>query len=69
MSITVTEAGKMGGLKIINKKGREFFSEIGIKGQRAMRAKHPDMASVWGKQGGRPRKFNLNKSMWEQDEK
>jgi hypothetical protein len=69
MNITVTEAGRMGGLSVLNKRGHKFFSEIGIKGQNAMRAKHPGMASIWGKLGGRPKKSKLNVSMWEQGEK
>jgi general stress protein YciG len=66
MSITVVEAGRKGGLTVLNKRGREFFSEIGRKGQQVMRAKYPSMASVWGKQGGRPKKFNLDINMGEQ---
>ena len=53
---TVNEAGRRGGLKVLNTKGREFFSRIGRKGQKVMREKYPDMAKTWGKKGGRPRK-------------
>ena len=59
MSITVIEAGRKGGLTVLHKKGRQFFSEIGRKGQQAMRAKYPSMASAWGKLGGRPKKSTL----------
>ena len=59
MSITVSEAGRKGGLKVLRKRGKEYFSQIGRKGQAAMRRKHPGMASYWGKQGGRPRKPTL----------
>jgi hypothetical protein len=52
--VTVQEAGRRGGLKIRAKFGRSFFSDIGKKGQKAMRDKYPGKASEWGKMGGRP---------------
>ena len=60
IGISVNEAGRRGGLSILRKRGRSFFAEIGRKGQAAMRQKYPNMASQWGKRGGRPRKPNLN---------
>jgi general stress protein YciG len=68
MSISVNEAGRKGGLTILRKKGRELFSNIGRKGQAAMLAKYPGMASTWGKKGGRPKKMALNDYMGEQVE-
>jgi general stress protein YciG len=59
MTITVAEAGRRGGLAVLSKRGRSFYSEIGKKGQAAMRRQHPDMAKEWGKRGGRPRKLTL----------
>jgi hypothetical protein len=59
MGITVNEAGKMGGLSLLQTKGREHFSVIGKKGQETLRKRYPGMASEWGKKGGRPRKNNL----------
>lgn len=56
----VTEAGKKGGLTVLNKLGREFYVGIGRKGQKALRDRYPGMAKVWGKRGGRPKKSNLN---------
>jgi general stress protein YciG len=56
MSITVNEAGRRGGLSLLQKRGPEFYAQIGRKGQKSMRAKYPNMAVEWGKQGGRPRK-------------
>jgi len=53
---TVNEAGRKGGLTVLNNRGKEHFSEIGRKGQEKMRELHPGMASEWGKKGGRPRK-------------
>lgn len=60
MAITVNEAGRKGGLTALKNHGREFFAEIGRRGQKAMRAKYPDSASEWGKKGGRPRKLDLS---------
>jgi len=59
MGISVELAGKMGGLALLNKRGRDHFSDIGRKGQRVMRSKYPHMAAKWGKLGGRPKKLSL----------
>lgn len=56
MPITVSEAGKLGGLTVLQNRGRDFFVKIGRKGQKVMRAKYPDRAREWRKLGGRPRK-------------
>ncbi len=56
----VREAGRLGGLTVFRTRGKAFFTEIGKLGQAAMRQKHPNMASVWGRRGGRPRKNNLD---------
>ena len=58
--MTVTEAGHLGGTKVREEHGREFYRRIGQAGQQAMRRKHPHMAATWGRLGGRPRKPNLN---------
>jgi general stress protein YciG len=62
---TVQEAGRLGGLKLFHNRGRAYFAEIGRRGQRTMRQKHPDMASRWGKLGGRPKKLTLGQIMGE----
>jgi len=59
MGITVNEAGRRGGLSLLTKRGNNHFSEIGKKGQKALRKRYPSMASIWGKKGGRPRKNNI----------
>ncbi len=59
MTISVSEAGKKGGLAVLRNHGRSFFAKIGRKGQQAMRQKYPNMASEWGKLGGRPKKPRL----------
>jgi hypothetical protein len=68
-TLTVREAGRLGGLTLLLKHGKSHFTKIGQKGQRVTRAKYPDMASAWGKLGGRPRKPNLNTGMGEPGEK
>ena len=60
MSITVNEAGRRGGVTVFRDRGCQFFVEIGKKGQRVMRARYPNMASQWGKLGGRPKKPKLD---------
>ena len=65
MSISVAEAGRKGGLTGLYRRGGAFYSEIGKKGQQAMRQKYPNMASEWGKLGGRPKKLTLNQIMGE----
>jgi len=65
MSISVAEAGRKGGLTVLNRRGRAFYSEIGKKGQQAMRQKYPNMAFEWGKLGGRPKKLTLNQIVGE----
>jgi general stress protein YciG len=57
---SVNEAGRKGGQTVLRNRGREFYSRIGAKGQQKMRARHPNMASQWGKLGGRPRKLSLS---------
>jgi len=59
MPITVNEAGRRGGLAVLQRHGREFYVGIGKKGQAAMRQRYPGWASRWGKLGGRPRKLPL----------
>jgi len=57
--MTVEEAGRIGGLTVMKNKGRNFYVQIGRKGQSKMRKLYPGMASAWGKKGGRPRKKSL----------
>ncbi len=58
-NISVSEAGRKGGLALLSKRGKKHFAEIGKKGQEIMKERFPDMASAWGKKGGRPRKNNI----------
>jgi general stress protein YciG len=64
-STSVNEAGRRGGLTVLQKRGRGFYADIGHKGQLALRLKYPNMASEWGKLGGRPRKPSLSQLVGE----
>ncbi len=57
--LTVSEAGRRGGLALVNKLGKKHFVEIGKKGQEETKKRYPGMASVWGKKGGRPKKEKI----------
>lgn len=61
--ITVREAGRKGGLAVLRNRGRDFYVEIGRRGQNVMRARYPNMAREWGKKGGRPHKSSLDEIM------
>jgi general stress protein YciG len=65
VATTVRDAGRKGGLSCLRNWGRDFFVEIGKKGQLEMRRKHPGMARNWGKRGGRPRKPTLDEIVGE----
>ncbi len=65
MAMTVIEAGRKGGFTAFERRGRQFFVEIGKRGQKAMREKYPSMASEWGKRGGRPKKLPLTQIVGE----
>jgi general stress protein YciG len=65
MSISVSEAGRRGGLTVFRNRGRAFYAQIGAKGQQKMRALHPNRASEWGKLGGRPKKLKLSQIVGE----
>ncbi len=47
--LSVRQAGRRGGLALLQRRGRQFFREIGCKGQAALRTKYPGMAREWGK--------------------
>lgn len=66
MMLTVQQAGKIGGLTTSKKMGREFYVHIGRKGQEAVRRKYPNMARIWGRMGGRPRRPTLAEIMGEE---
>ena len=61
----VKEAGRSGGLIVLRNRGKAYYSEIGKLGQAATRQKYPNMASAWGKMGGRPKKPELQNLMGE----
>lgn len=65
MTLTVVQAGRKGGRSTLRKRGRAFYVHIGRIGQLATRKKHPGMARIWGKMGGRPKKPTLHEIMGE----
>jgi len=65
IKITVNEAGRKGGLKVLRERGRSYFVDIGRKGQLVTRSRYANMASRWGRLGGRPRKPKLSSSIGE----
>lgn len=58
-SMTVAQAGSLGGKALLRRHGREHFSRIGSHGQASLRVRYPNMSRVWGQSGGRPRKKTL----------
>ena len=60
MSTSVNEAGRIGGLTVLRRHGKEFYAQIGKKGQTTMRRRYPGKAAQWGAMGGRPRKLPLD---------
>jgi len=64
---TTVEAGRKGGLVVLHKHGREFYSRIGRLGQAVTRKRYPSMAVEWGRLGGRPKKLKLDTIMGEED--
>ncbi len=51
--LTVREAGRLGGRKVAEKYGREFYGEIGKKGGETVKARYgPDYYARIGKIGG-----------------
>ena len=60
MTSSVNQAGRAGGLTVLEIYGKAHFSKIDKKGQLTMRQRFPNMASKWGKRGGRPKKPSLS---------
>jgi hypothetical protein len=64
--ITVREAGARGGRTTLERKGAEFFCDIGRKGGQRTATLYYELLSTWGKQGGRPRRPSLQKDAGEE---
>jgi hypothetical protein len=57
LSLTVREAGAVGGRATYVKYGKEHFQEVGKRGQAVLSAKiTSEQRRSWGALGGRPRK-------------
>jgi len=57
--ITCREAGKKGGLTLVQKRGHTHLSRIGKLGGLKTKQLHGHCYQEWGRRGGRPRKLNL----------
>jgi general stress protein YciG len=64
---TTVEAGRKGGLVVLHKHGREFYSRIGRLGQAVTHQRYSGMAAEWGRKGGMPRKSIQVKNVGEED--
>lgn len=51
--MNVNEAGRVGGLKVKEKYGEDYFKELGRKGGKARAAKHPEKIKEFGSIGGK----------------
>ncbi len=58
--ITVAEAGRRGGKSTLERRGIEFFRQIGVKGGKRTSELYRELLSEFGKRGGRPRRPALN---------
>jgi general stress protein YciG len=56
-SMTVEEAGRMGGAKVASERGSEFYSEIGHKGGSKVSADRDHMSEIGHKGGQRVREL------------
>ena len=65
--ISVAEAGKRGGRSTLERRGVEFFREIGRKGGQRTAELYRELLREFGKKGGRPRRPSLNKPKGEKN--
>lgn len=59
--ISVQEAGRRGGESTLERRGTDFFREIGRKGGQRTAELYRGLLKEFGKKGGRPRRPSLNK--------
>lgn len=59
--ISVQEAGRRGGESTLERRGTDFFREIGRKGGQRTAELYRELLKEFGKKGGRPRRPSLNK--------
>lgn len=64
-AISVKEAGARGGRSTLERRGTEFFREIGTKGGRKRAELYRDLLAEFGRRGGRPRRPNLENAVVE----
>lgn len=65
--MTVSEAGRRGGLATLQNQGAKHFKKIGRKGGKKTAKLYRELLSEFGKKGGRPRRPALDNFMGEED--
>ena len=66
--ISVQEAGRRGGESTLERRGTNFFREIGRKGGQRTAKLYRGLLKEFGKKGGRPRHPSLNKPEGEKNQ-
>ncbi len=66
--ISVQEAGRRGGESTLERRGTNFFREIGRKGGQRTAKLYRELLKEFGKKGGRPRHPSLNKPEGEKNQ-
>jgi len=65
--LTVTEAGRRGGIMTRNRYGAGFYRQIGAKGGESTKRLYGHLFTEFGRRGGRPRRPLLNEYQGEKD--
>ena len=60
--ISVQEAGRRGGESTLERRGTDFFREIGRKGGQRTAELYRELLKEFGKKGGRPKRPTLDES-------
>ena len=66
-TMTVQEAGRLGGQATLQNQGVKNFKKIGKKGGKVTTQKYRTLLHVFGSKGGRPRRPSLQEYMREED--
>ena len=64
--LTVAEAGARGGRSTLERRGTEFFREIGKKGGQRTAELYREFLGEFGRRGGRPRRPSLDECQGEE---
>jgi len=66
-AISVKQAGARGGRSTLERRGVEFFRQIGRKGGQRRAELYRELLTQFGQKGGRPRRPALGKSAGEEN--